>query len=327
MRVSVVIPCHNSLRFLPETLDSVLDQSLPPSLVGEVEVVLVDDGGSDELTEWAAARGDDRVRVLRQPNGGVAAARNAGIAASVGELIAFCDSDDLWLPTTVADLVACFDRDPRIGLAYGWYAVVDEVGAPTGRVYRSEWEGDVWERFVTDNVVGASGVMVRREALDQVGVFAENRERFRIDVEDWELWIRIAASWPVGVARSVVYRYRRHGENSSTDVESLDAAYRHMLDVVFADVTPERAALRPRATAHCEMILAWQSLNDRHDPRRALTYLRSAAANEPDLRRRPEYWRLRLAASALAVTGEAGYGAVRSASQVARRARAKLPRG
>lgn len=327
MRVSVVIPCYNSLRFLPETLDSVLAQDLPAALVGQVEVVLVDDGGSDDLEAWAAARGDDRVRVVRQENGGVSAARNTGIAASRGELVAFCDSDDLWVPTTVADLVGCFDRRPDIGLAYGWYDVVDEVGTPTGRVYRSEWEGEVWERFVTDNVVGASGVMVRRDVLDEVGVFAVNRDRFRIDVEDWELWIRIAASWPVGLVRSVVYHYRRHGENSSSDVESLDAAYRHLLDVVFADVSPERAALRPAATAHTEMTLAWQSLNDRHDPRRALTYLRQAVGHEPDLRRSTEYWRLRLAASALAVTGQAGYGAVRSASQVVRRARSAVSRG
>ena len=327
MRVSVVIPCFNSLQFLPETVDSVLAQDLPPDLVDQVEVVLVDDGGSDSLAEWADARGDARVRVVRQANGGVAAARNTGIAASEGELIAFCDSDDLWLPTTVADLVRCFDRDPRIGLAYGWYAVVDEHGELTGRVYRSEWEGHVWERFVTDNVVGASGVMVRRDVLDEVGVFAVNRDRFRIDVEDWELWIRIAATWPVGLARSVVYHYRRHSQNSSSDVESLDSAYRNLLDVIFADVTPERAALRPRATAHTEMILAWQSLNDRHDPRRALSYLRRARTNQPDLFRTTEYWRLRLAASALAVTGEMGYRAVRSASAIARRAREQFSRG
>jgi len=325
MRVSVVIPCHNSLRYLPETLDSVLDQQLPERVDGPLEVVLVDDGGSDSLTDWAAARGDARVRVLRQENAGVSAARNAGIAAATGDLVAFCDSDDVWLPTTVADLTACFVQDPTIGLAYGWYDVIDADGAPTGRVYRSDWHGDVWERLVTRNVVGASGVMVRREALDDVGVFAVNRDRFRVDVEDWELWIRIAARWQVGVTGSVVYHYRRHDQNSSTDVDSLDAAYRNLLDVVFADVGPERARLRPHATASIEMILAWQSLNDRQDPRRALQYLRSAATHSPELRRTPGYWRLRGAASVLSLTGDQGYRAVRSANTAVRLARARLP--
>ena len=82
------------------------------------------------------------MRVVRQDNAGVSAARNLGIASSGGELIAFCDSDDLWLPSTVADLVACFERDPGIGLAYGWYDVVDADGVPTGATHRSDWEGD-----------------------------------------------------------------------------------------------------------------------------------------------------------------------------------------
>lgn len=323
MQVSVVVPCHNSMRYLPRTLESILDQRLPGSVTG-FEVVLVDDGGDDDLAGWAAARGDDRVRVVRQDNAGVSAARNRGIAESTGELIAFCDSDDLWLPSTVADLVACFERRPDIGLAYGWYDVVDADGTPTGARHRSEWEGDIWERLVTDNVVGASGVMVRREALDDVGVFAVNRDRFPIDVEDWELWLRIAARWPVGLARSVVYRYRRHGENSSTDIDSLEAAYRHLVEVVFADVSPERAALRPMASAHADVILAWQSLNERREPQRALTYLDRAASAWPALRRTAEYWRLRVAAVAVRATGRPGYTALRATNSLIRRLRGRI---
>ena len=318
MRVSVVIPCFNSQRFLGRTLDSVLAQDLPPELQGLVEVVLVDDGGSDDLAGWAAARGDDRVRVVRQDNAGVSAARNLGIAESRGELIAFCDSDDLWVPTTVADLVACIERDPRRGLAYGWYDVIDAADRPTGRVERCDWEGEVWERFVTRNPVAASGALVRRAALDDVGVFAVNRERFRIDVEDWELWIRIAARWRVGVVPRVVAHHRRHDDNSSSDVDSLDAAYRHLLDVVFADVTPERAALRPVAAAHTEMVLAWQSLNDRQDARRAAEHLRRAVAHDPSIRRGGEHARLQLAIASLRLGGTRGYRALRAAERGAR---------
>ena len=324
MRVSVVIPCHNSLRFLPETLDSVLDQSFSAT-DGGFEVVLVDDGGDDDLAGWAARRDDDRVCVVRQPNAGVSAARNLGIASATGELIAFCDSDDLWTPGTVASLVACFDRDPGIGLAYGWYDVIDAEGRPTGRVERSDWDGDVWERFVTANPVAASASMVSRAALDDVGVFAVNRDKFPIDVEDWELWIRIAARWRVGLAPAVLAHHRRHDSNSSSDIDSLEAAYDHLLDVVFADVGPERARLRPAASAQVQVRLAWHALNDRQDPRRALAALRRATDSSPELRRTTEYWRLRLAASALAVTGERGYDVVRSANGAARRVSARLP--
>lgn len=324
MLVSVVIPCHNSLRYLPETLDSVLAQRLPSDV--ELEVVLVDDGGDDDLGSWVAARADDRVRCVRQENTGVAGARNRGVAVSAGEMVSFCDSDDLWLPSTVGDLLACFDRDPSIGLAYGWYEVVDADGAPTGAVRTSDLDGWAWERLVTENPIGASGVMVPRSVLDDVGVFEVNRDRFRIDVEDWELWIRIAAEHRIGLARSVVYRYRRHDSNSSSDVASIDAAYAHLFDVVFADVSPARARLRPQAEARADQILAWQSLNDRQDPAAALEYLARGVRRWPDLRRRPDYWRLRAAATALRATGPRGYDVVRSANGAVRKLRTRLGR-
>jgi hypothetical protein len=176
---------------------------------------------------------------------------------------------------------------------------------------------------VTDNVIGASGVMVARAALDQVGGFAENRDRFRIDVEDWELWLRIARRWKVGLARSVVYGYRRHDSNSSTDLDSLDAAYAHFLDTAFADVTAEQAALRPRATAKIQMILAWQCLNERHEPAAALARLRNAVRAWPAVRRSAEYWRLRGAATVLRVTGRMGYAALRGANGAVRRLRSR----
>lgn len=320
-----MVPCFNSLAYLPDTLRSILDQRLPPAVDG-LEVVLVDDGGDDDLTGWAAQLGDERVRVVRQDNAGVSAARNRGIAESTGSLVAFCDSDDLWLPTTLSDLLACFDRDPGIGLAYGWYDVVDARGVPTGATHRADWEGDIWDRMVTANPIGASGVLVARAALDDVGVFAENRDRFRIDVEDWELWIRIAARWRIGLARSVVYHYRRHDSNSSSDVESLEAAYQHLFEVVFADVDDDRAALRPMATARADVILAWQSLNDRQEPARALDYLDRAQRGWPPLRRTVEYWRLRMAATALRATGPRGYDVLRSANAALRRAKARLGR-
>ncbi len=324
MQVSVVIPCYNSLQFLGATLDAVLAQELPPSLQNQFEVILVDDGGSDDLNTWVQQRGDDRVRVVRQENAGVSAARNLGIESAKGAFVAFCDSDDMWNPRAMAELYSCFDADPRIGLAYGFYEVVDAAGESTGRIRKSEIQGEVWEQFLSVNPVGASGVMVRREVFDQVGVFAENRDRFRVDVEDWELWIRIAAVWRVGLTPTVVVRYRRHEGNSSTDLDSLDAAYRNMVDVVFADVDPKRAALRPLTTGKIAMILAWQSLNDAQDPHRAVMYLGEAAASAPELRRTAEFWRLRTAATALSVTGTRGYQVLRSANGLKLKLKQKL---
>lgn len=326
MQVSVVIPCYNSLRYLPETLDSVTNQDIDDDFVSDLEVILVDDGGSDDLSGWLAASGHrtegfGRVSVFRQDNAGVSAARNRGVAQSSGELIAFCDSDDLWTPHTVSLLARRFHDDPAVGLAYGWYEVINADGSSTGSIHRSSVSGNAWEELILDNPISASGVMVSRAAFDEVGGFTENRDRFPIDVEDWELWIRIAASWPIAVVPRVVALHRRHESNSSTDIESLQKAYENLMDVAFDGVAPEREMLRPAAQARYKVILAWQSLNEREDPTAAVAFLDSALEDMPSLRRNPEYWRIRIAASVLGVVGKSGYRVMRSANQAVRRLR------
>lgn len=324
-RVSVVIPCFNSLQRLPETIGTVLGQSFV-----DFEVVLVDDGGDDDLAGWVSTLEDPRVRVVRQPNAGVAAARNRGIAEARGELVAFLDSDDLWFPHTLASLVDRYDDatadqgatgEPPVGLVYGWYQVADERGDPVGRVEAYEAEGSVWEQFVVSNPVGPGAALVPSEVLARLGGFEVNRDRFPIDVEDWDLWIRIAgAGYRVALVRDVLYLYRRHDSNSSVAVDSLDAAYRHLLAKVFDGQPPRRRWLLAPAVARVEMILGWQSLNDLGDHQRARAYWRSARRHDTAVLRHLEFWRLGAATTAMGLLGETGYSWLRNTAGVFRRA-------
>ncbi|MFM7061910.1 MAG: hypothetical protein ACKO04_00225, partial [Actinomycetes bacterium] len=141
----------------------------------------------------------------------------------------------------------------------------------------------------------------------------------------WELWIRIAGRYPVVVVREVLAHHRRHDANSSSNVESLQAAYAHLLSAVFDDETPDRQALRPAATARTELLLAWHCLNDRQDPAAALARLRTARGHDPAVRRSTEYWRIAAAATALRAAGDRGYVWVRSANRAARRVLSALP--
>ncbi|HEY1092631.1 MAG TPA: glycosyltransferase family A protein, partial [Burkholderiaceae bacterium] len=109
-RVSVVIPSYNAEGFIAETLRSVLAQSFT-----DFEIIVVDDGSSDRTPEIAEALG---VRVLRQANAGVCAARNRGLAEARGEFICFLDHDDYWYPDKLAAQIAEFERDPELGVVY-----------------------------------------------------------------------------------------------------------------------------------------------------------------------------------------------------------------
>lgn len=311
--ISVVIPCYNSLRFLPETVDSVLQQDLSGSPATEFEIVLVDDGGNDDLKGWVDGRSDDRIRVVRQENAGVSAARNFGIRSARGELIAFIDSDDLWEPDALASLINAFEGDQRIGLTYGGYDIINDDGSPTGRIGVSTWEGDVWDRLITNNTISASIVMVRREAIDDVGYFAENRDRFPIDVEDWELWLRIASRWSVGVVPRVLMHVRRHDSNSSLNVESIEAAYRNLLQVAFEFAGPGKEHLRSVAAANIELRLASAWLNDRQDSERCQEHLSAARRQSASVLKNPEYWTVWVTSQVLRLFGRSGYASLRSA--------------
>ncbi len=335
MRVSVVVPCHNSLDWLPSTLESVLAQSFV-----DFEVVLVDDGGDDDLLGWASALDDGRVRAVRQENGGVASARNRGIAEARGELIALLDSDDLWEPWTLDSLVEAHDRavastgpgERPIGLTYGWYDVIDEHGATNGRAVTSNLEGDIWDELVVANVVAVGSALVPSSVFAEIGGPLENRDRFDVDVEDWEFWIRVAASYRVALVPRVVLHVRRHGSNSTGAgaTESLGAAYAALLERVFDPArTPPRdprtlAELRARAATRSDVLLAWHSMNLDGDTSAAAGHLRSARSRGSDWWRDPEYVRARLALAARQLLGTGGYEAVRCSSHVVRRPLARL---
>ena len=103
--------------------------------------MLVDDGGTDDLAGWVRDRAEPRVRLIRQDNAGPSAARNTGIAASDGELVAFLDSDDTWEPDYLSRMVGCFD-DPAVGLAYSGWDVVDAEGIAGSRDGSASRDGE-----------------------------------------------------------------------------------------------------------------------------------------------------------------------------------------
>ena len=185
--VSVIIPAFNAAPLIGNALRSVFAQT-----VQDFEVIVVDDGSEDEtalmaaLAEWA-----ERITYIRQPNGGPARARNTGIARATGRLIAFLDADDEWLPEKLETQIAYFDRYPETGMLHT--GVVGDrrsghaVPGPPRLAY--------CDLFHTTFFVNTLTVMVPRAVLNDVGGFDERRE---IHIEDWDLWLRIAACYPLG---------------------------------------------------------------------------------------------------------------------------------
>lgn len=185
--VSVITPVFNRPELLVTAVRSVLAQRF-----ANWELIIVDDGSTDETPALLARRGD-ALRVIRQANAGMSAARNTGIAASRGEFVAFLDSDDWWRPHKLAQQVALLDAEPDIGFC----SHATELQSPEG-VKVGEWDGPPNAENLVARILGghsavaggASSVMVRRALLERTGGFDA---RLR-GAEDTDQWVRLAAA-------------------------------------------------------------------------------------------------------------------------------------
>ena len=200
--VTVVIPTCNRWDMLESCgLRSALGQEGV-----ELEVVVVDDGSVDGTSERLAGAADSRVRVVRHESSrGVAAARNAGIAAARGEWIAFLDDDDLWSPRK---LRAQLDAARRSGASIV-YAGVVVVDASRNIVQATSRGPTSLEQLLERNTIpaGSSNVLVRAARLREVDCFDERLTY----VADWDLWIRLAATWRLAFCPDILVGYVRHG--------------------------------------------------------------------------------------------------------------------
>jgi len=220
--VSAIIPVHDGARFLREALRSVLAQDYP-----RIEVIVVDDGSTDGSA--GIAREHAGVRCLGQPNGGVASARNAGICAAQGELLAFLDQDDLWWPGKLR-VQAAFLRDhPEVDCALAHQRIVLESGTP-----RPEW---LPEGLLERNHAGyfPGTLLARRHVFDRVGLYAP--EAPPAESADWFARARDAGI-RMAVLPDVLLTKRIHGANQSHDVP---AVRRGVLRALKASIDRKRA--------------------------------------------------------------------------------------
>lgn len=185
--VSVVIPAYNAAWCVGKAIDSVLEQDYT-----ERELLVVDDGSSDDTAAVLAGYGS-AIRVITQSNGGLSSARNVGILASRGSLVAFLDADDWWMPGKLKRQVELMDSRPDLGFSSTAARVEDTDGRLLNLWVGSGRNGSFLEHlFGSNGAVPGSGsaVMVRRALFDRVGIFDESLR----SLEDIDMWMRLAAA-------------------------------------------------------------------------------------------------------------------------------------
>jgi glycosyltransferase involved in cell wall biosynthesis len=201
--VSVVITTYNYGRFIAGAIESVLGQTRRPD-----DIIVVDDGSTDDTAAQVAAYAGQGVRYIYQANRGPGAARNTGILTGRSDLIAFLDADDRWLPDKLARQMAHLHAHPTAGLVTGSEWQVYETGQPPLYLRRPPvGAARLYPQILIENSVGnPSLVLVRRACFDRVGLFDESIPLG----QDWDMWIRIARAFPVGVVDAALITFTRH---------------------------------------------------------------------------------------------------------------------
>jgi glycosyltransferase involved in cell wall biosynthesis len=321
-KISVIIPAYNAMTYLPETMATVLKQTYT-----DFEVVVVNDGSTDNIEEWINQVGDRRVNLISQTNKGLAAARNEGIAYSQAEYLAFLDADDLWESTKLAKQVQVLDSYPEVGLVYTWVTYIDEQRNSTGRVgvINSQYEGKVWQKLTKGNLVECGSVaMVRRDCFKQCGVFDGDLGSF---VEDWDMWLRIAKIYPFKVVKEPLVYYRQVASSASRNWEEMAKSYQVVLEKAFSTAAWEDLSLRNRSYGTANLVLGWKALQSQAQNYQQASYFRSQALrHDPWLFFSKEYFRLSIAIAIMHLFGSNGYDKFLSLFHALRRRTVALSR-
>jgi glycosyltransferase involved in cell wall biosynthesis len=239
----VVIAAFNAAPWIGETLESVQAQSFQ-----DYEIIVVDDGSSDETARIVSQF--EKVRYLSQANRGTASARNLGVRAARGDYVAFLDADDLWSPDKLLLQMELIDQTGSVWVFSDAYAFDNDtrlVQFTFGQV-RRQYSGTVLQQLFLGDFIPMPTPIVKRSVFEQVGYFDEVNLRRK---EDWEMWLRIAARYPVArVDRPLAY-YRVH---PSSKTQSSSPAILYATDLAVIELAalrePERLArLKNRSVA------------------------------------------------------------------------------
>jgi glycosyltransferase involved in cell wall biosynthesis len=226
-RISVLMPCFNHGAFIGDAIASVLGQTLDAA-----EIIVVDDGSKDS-PEMVVSRYPG-VRLIRQQNAGLAAARNAGWRACTGALVVFLDADDRLLPGALEANLRLLEANPGSGFVYGRYRFIGRDGSRRKDAHFAELGADPFAAFLRGNVVGMHAtVMYRREILAESGGFDPGLRA----CEDYDLFLRLSRRFRVACHPHMLAEYRIHGGNMSRNNA-------FMLDWALKVLRRQRAAAR-----------------------------------------------------------------------------------
>lgn len=277
LRVSVIIPTYNRADYLPQALQSVFDQTLDP-----FEVIVVDDGSTDNTADVVRAF-EPRVRYFRhQHNKGISAARNSGLEAARGEVVAWLDADDLWEPDFLATVIPLLVADEGLDGVYTGLVRIDAAGNILPQFsQRVVPPADLFSSLIENCFIQTSTLVTRKRCFEQAGDFDP---QFGI-CEDYDMFLRLSKTFTIAGVPTPLVRYRVHEHNIVSDTDAFCQFRLALTQKHFGkpEGNPRTwSGERRRAHAHAFRSVALKCIRD-GQPDQGWRYLEEAVSIWPDL--------------------------------------------
>lgn len=210
-KISVIIPLYNRARYICRAIESVLFQTWQ-----DFEIIVVDDGSTDDGGNRVLEIHDERINLIVQNNRGVSAARNRGINSASNSIVAFLDADDEWGPLFLETILKLASDYPQAGAFATSYTIVDQEGNSrqpkvSGPVKPKDWEGilnNYYQLIFNEHPFNSSSISVKKEVFNEIGYFAEGKKMG----EDLDMWLRIAISYPIAFSNSALSIYHQEAD-------------------------------------------------------------------------------------------------------------------
>jgi len=235
--VSVIIPTYNRAHLIGRSIKSVLSQSYQ-----DFEIIIVDDGSTDNTEEVVSSFNDERIRYIRHgENKGEAAARNMGIRVARGKYIASQDSDDEWLPEKLAKQIELLkNTPPKVGVAYtGFWKIENNEKTYIPFSWVNQKEGDIHKELLKGNFIGSPATLIRRECFKKVGMFDEKL----FHLVDWEMWLRVSKYYHFKFIDEPLLITYYDLDNVSTNQNEFIRAQELILEKHFEDFSKDKELL------------------------------------------------------------------------------------
>ncbi|MEM9773166.1 MAG: glycosyltransferase [Chloroflexota bacterium] len=214
-KVDIIIPAYNQGHYLKASVDSALSQTWQ-----NLEVIIVDDGSTDNTAAVAKSFTDSRVTYIYQENAGLSAARNTGLRNMTGEYVSFLDSDDLFFPKKLDILLKQFEKKSNLGMCAGNSVLINEEGEPIGKTYGMGMP-DKPEEWLLGNRIHVGSAVVKSEWIKRVEPFDESLRA----CEDWDMWLRLsAAGCEMAWVADSVSMYRVHSQQMTRETTRMKTA-------------------------------------------------------------------------------------------------------